>query len=174
MPVFTGMTIKTLLQSFCNLFLQFVMLGLITQFMSGCSADNSTAANQDEKQRPDEQAQADRAVENFVRIVDKNKATYVGRGAHAKGHSCVKAYFSVRGQLDPNYRHGVFSRPGRQYKAWIRFSNANSNYAQSRDINKDAHGMAIKLLGIDGEPLSIAGHDGQKTQDFLMADNPAV
>jgi hypothetical protein len=154
-------------------FILFVLVGFVAQSLLGCSADNSTAANQDEKQRPDEQAQADRAAANFVHIVDKNKATYVGRGAHAKGHSCVKAYFNVLDQLDPKYRYGVFSRPGRQYQAWIRFSNANSNYAQSRDINKDAHGMAIKLLGIDGEPLATAGHDGRKTQDFLMADNPA-
>lgn len=151
----------------------FVLVGFVAQSLLGCSADNSTTTNQDEKKRPDEQAQSERAVANFVRIVDKNKAQYVGRGAHAKGHSCARAYFTVLDPLDTKYRYGVFSRPGRQYQAWIRFSNANSNYAESRDINKDAHGMAIKLLGIDGEPLSTAGHDGQKTQDFLMADNPA-
>ena len=157
----------------CRRFLQCIVLGVITQFCVSCSSDNSTTANGGEKIRNDEQAQSARAVENFVRIVEKNKATYVGRGAHAKGHSCVRAYFNVLDQLDKKYRYGVFNRPGRQYKAWIRFSNANSNYAQSRDINKDAHGMAIKLLGIDGVPLSTTGLDGRKTQDFLMADNPA-
>jgi len=154
-------------------FTLFVLVGLVAQFLLSCSSDDATAVDRDEKIRADEQVQAARAVASFVRIVDKNKATYVGRGAHAKGHSCVKAYFNVLEQLDSKYQYGVFSRPGRVYKAWIRFSNANSNYAQSRDINKDAHGMAIKLPGIDGEPLSTAGHGGQKTQDFLMADNPA-
>ena len=154
-------------------FLQYFILLILAQFFWGCSADDTTATNRDEKIRADEQAQSARAVANFVRIVEKNKATYVGRGAHAKGHSCVRAYFTVLDQLDKKFQYGVFSKPGRQYKAWIRFSNANSNYAQSRDINKDAHGMAIKLLGIDGEPLSANGPGGQKTQDFLMADNPA-
>jgi len=153
--------------------LQWVLPGALALFIYGCSAEDNPTGNRDEKMRADEQAQAERAVTNFVRIVDKNKAQYVGRGAHAKGHSCVRAYFNVLDQLDTKYRYGVFNRPGREYKAWIRFSNANSNYAESRDINKDAHGMAIKLLGIDGVPLSTAGHDGQKTQDFLMADNPA-
>jgi len=154
-------------------FLPYIFLGVITQVFSGCSSDDTMAADRDEKIRADEQVQSKRAIENFIRIVEKNKGAYVGRGAHAKGHSCVRAYFNVLDQLDPKYQYGVFSRPGRKYKAWIRFSNANSNYALSRDINKDAHGMAIKLLGIDGEPFSTAGHDGQKTQDFLMADNPA-
>ena len=153
--------------------LQLVLLGTFTSLITGCSSGDSSAGDREEKIRADEQVQTARAVENFERIIDRNKATYVGRGAHAKGHSCVRAYFQVLDGLDPKYRYGVFSRPGRQYKTWIRFSNANSNYAHSRDINKDAHGMAVKLLGIDGEPLSTAGHDGQKTQDFLMADNPA-
>ena len=136
-----------------------------------CSGDK-TPASGTEQLRPDEQAQAERAIDNFRHIVEKNRGDYVGRGAHAKGHSCVKAYFHVLENIGPAFRHGVFTTPDRTYKAWIRFSNANSNYLKSRDINKDAHGMAIKLIGIDQVPLTRAADGSPPTQDFLMADNP--
>ena len=145
----------------------FVTIGL-----PSCSSNNSDEST-GEQIRPDEQAQTDRAIDNFVRIVEKNKTTYTGRGAHAKGHSCLKCYFNVLENIDRKYRYGVFAVPGKSYKGWIRFSNANSNYAKIRDINKDAHGMAIKLLGIEGQPLTRAGDSGPATQDFLMADNPS-
>lgn len=145
----------------------FIITGL-----PGCSSGNSDETTS-EQLRPDEQAQTDRAIDNFVRIVEKNKTTYAGRGAHAKGHSCLKCYFTVLENIDQKYRYGVFKVPGKTYKGWIRFSNANSNYAKSRDINKDAHGMAIKLLGIEGQPLARAVDPGPATQDFLMADNPS-
>ena len=143
---------------------------ILTGF-TACSSSDSDVSTV-EQLRPDEQAQTRRAVDNFVHIVEKNRAAYVGRGAHAKGHSCLKAYFNVLDNIDQKYRYGVFATPGKIYKSWIRFSNANSNYAKSRDINKDAHGMAIKLLDIEGEPLTRAGDTGPATQDFLMADNP--
>jgi len=144
----------------------FLMSGL-----PGCSGDDSEVPV-NETFRGDEHAQAERAVKNFERIVEKNHAAYFGRGAHAKGHSCVKAWFNVLPGIDDELRYGVFSTAGKRYKAWIRFSNANSNYADSRDINKDAHGMAVKLLGIEDKPLAVAGDAGNSTQDFLMADNP--
>ena len=139
--------------------------------LPGCSS-NEDGVSTVEQPRPDEKAQTRRAIDNFVHIVEKNRAAYVGRGAHAKGHSCLKAYFNVLDDIDQKYRYGVFKTPGKTYKAWIRFSNANSNYAKSRDINKDAHGMAIKLLGVEGEFLTRASDSSPPTQDFLMADNP--
>lgn len=154
----------------CSKHYSYLVLVLTLFCIEGCSRDHGESTG--EKYRADEAAQAQRAVTNFRRIVDENRVTHVGRGAHAKGHSCVKAWFSVLDTINNKYRHGVFSTPGKRYKSWIRFSNANSNYAESRDINKDAHGMAIKLLEIEDQPLTLAGDNGPATQDFLMADNP--
>ena len=88
------------------------------------------------------------------------------RDAHAKATGCVRASFRVDGDLDPALQQGVFI-PGREYAAWIRFSNGNSEINGSR--YPDARGMAMKLVGVGGTKLL---DDETDTQDFVMADNP--
>jgi hypothetical protein len=88
------------------------------------------------------------------------------RDAHAKDTGCVKAYFRVDPDLDPTLRHGVF-QPGKEFKAWIRFSNGNSEVLSGRV--PDARGMAIKLLGVEGRKLL---DDEKNTQDLILANNP--
>ena len=125
----------------------------------------------DEVYRDDETAQSQRAIDNFERIIEENASTHAARGAHAKGHACVKAYFKVEDQLTPELKHGIFNDPGRRYKAWIRFSNASSKFAQSDDRNKDTRGMAIKIINVEaGENDWLDG--SALTQDFLMHSNP--
>ena len=119
----------------------------------------------------DEDEQIAESVQHFINIVDNNQTDFVARGAHAKGHACVKAYFRVREDIAPEFRHGVFQTPGREFKTWIRFSNGASNVAKSHDANKDARGMAIKIY----EPF--VDQTKQETeqpphQDFLMHDSP--
>ena len=116
--------------------------------------------------RSDEPEQTERSVENFIRVIEENRTSYVARGAHSKGHACVKAYFDIRTDIRPDLQHGVFSAPGRRYKSWIRFSNGASRLRGNHDANKDARGMAVKLLDIHGDELG-------NTQDFLMHDSPA-
>lgn len=90
----------------------------------------------------------------------------VPRGQHPKQHGCVRAEFIVEPHLPPNLRQGIFSEP-RSYQALIRFSNGR----QSDDRLPDAHGMAIKLLGVDGEKV-LATEKNARTQDFIMIDHP--
>lgn len=85
------------------------------------------------------------------------------RDVHIKSHGCVKAEFTVP-ELDTRYRWGVFSEPG-SFKAWIRFS--NGDYRLHPDKNRDARGMAIKLMGVEGEKL-LPGQRKARTQDFVM------
>jgi hypothetical protein len=89
------------------------------------------------------------------------------RDAHAKDNGCVSAEFVVDTGLNPELEHGVFQR-GRRYKAWIRFSNADSEPGSDR--KPDGRGMAIKLTGIEGE--KILSDSERKTQDFIMINNP--
>jgi len=94
------------------------------------------------------------------------------RGVHPKDHGCVKATFTVNPDIPQNYRVGVFATPGRKYPAWVRFSNATPFLAP--DLGKtgpDSRGMAIKLIGVEGETLLI--EPGAKTQDFLLINLPA-
>ena len=88
------------------------------------------------------------------------------RDAHTFDNGCVKAIFRVDPDLDPSLQHGIFV-PGREYEAWIRFSNGNIE-PRSRWW-PDARGMAIKLLGVDGRKLI---DDESRTQDFILISHP--
>jgi hypothetical protein len=89
------------------------------------------------------------------------------RDQHPKAHGCVRATFQVHSDLPENLRHGLFKEP-RTFNAWIRFS---SSSAQMRsDTKRDAHGMAIKLMGVAGEKL-LEEEKHELTHDFVLANN---
>ena len=89
------------------------------------------------------------------------------RDAHARDTGCVRAIFRIDSNISPELRQGIFATPGREFNAWIRFSNGNSEVLSSR--LPDARGMAVKLMGVDGPKLL---DDERETQDFVMANNP--
>lgn len=121
--------------------------------------------------RDDEARQAAAARENFRKLLDDYRTTYVSRGAHAKSHACLRGYFQVREDLPGDYRHGVFASPGKRYKSWVRLSNGHYDMATSQDYENDARGMAVKLMEVGGAPLERSDID-TATQDFLMANTP--
>lgn len=116
-----------------------------------------------------EQGEATRAA--FQKLVEDYRTTYVARGAHAKAHACLRAYFDVLTDIRSEYRYGVFAGPGRRYKTWVRFSNGHYDLKTSQDYENDARGMALKLMEINGQPLE-QSDAGNVTQDFLMANTP--
>jgi catalase len=89
------------------------------------------------------------------------------RDAHAKHHGCVKGEFIVEPNIPKDMRVGVFQEPGKKFTACIRFSNSSGNIKP--DYKADARGMAIKLIGVEGEKLL---PDEQKTHDFVLVNNP--
>ena len=91
------------------------------------------------------------------------------RDAHAKATGCVRATFSINGDIPEHFRHSVFATPGREYQAWIRFS--NGDMLVQPDAKPDARGMAIKLMNVDGEKIA-PELAGAKTQDFIMTNMP--
>jgi len=117
----------------------------------------------------DEEQQTQRAINNFIQVIDETNSGLATRGAHAKGHACVKAYFDINQDIDPQLQHGIFKTAGQRYKSWIRFSNGSSNLVTSDDTKKDSRGMAIKVIGLANTPELI----GSGTQDFLMHNSPA-
>lgn len=88
------------------------------------------------------------------------------RDAHAIDNGCVRALFRVDPHLPPDLQHGIFV-PGKEYRAWIRFSNGNSEPRPK--WLPDARGMAIKLMGVPGEKLM---EDEKHTQDFILITHP--
>jgi hypothetical protein len=98
---------------------------------------------------------------------------HVKRHAHPKMHGCVQAILRIDAQVPDELRHGVFAEPGREYRAWVRFSNALGIEHDLKFINR---GMAIKLLDVKGERL--LPHDlpfmlETGTQDFVLATGDA-
>jgi catalase len=106
-------------------------------------------------------------IEDVRRIVAANRTPTYQRDAHAKPHGCVRAVFEVP-EAEARYRHGLFAEPGR-YQAWVRFS--NGTVPSMSDTKADARGMAIKVMGVEGEQLLDPRLSGS-TQDFLMVNSP--
>lgn len=91
------------------------------------------------------------------------------RDAHPKAHGCVQAEFHVDKDIPAQLAKGVFV-PGKQYSAWIRFSNGNPDYSKP-DMEGNERGMSIKLLGVPGEKL-LETQRTASTQDFVMMSHP--
>ncbi len=120
----------------------------------------------------DEKTYISDAISSAVSIITHSQAVTAPapyrRDAHAKAHGCVKATFTVPELNNPILKQGIFSQP-KQFQAWIRFSNGFDR-PQSDNI-KDARGMAIKVMGVDGEKL-LKAEENEQTQDFVMLNNP--
>ena len=120
---------------------------------------------------PDEAELIDQIVKASL---DRLKAQFpdgkrpVLRDAHPKTHGLVSAEFIVLDGLPEQLRHGVFKEP-RKFEALIRFSAGNVEVQE--DTIPQAAGMAIKLLGVEGEKL-IAAEKDATTQDFIMINAP--
>jgi hypothetical protein len=98
------------------------------------------------------------------------------RGVHPKDHGCVEAKFTVLESLADEHRVGLFVEPGRQFDAWIRFSNAapivspDSTLSEAGAAGHGSRGMAVKVTGVSGSRLM--PEDGELSQDFLMINQP--
>lgn len=114
---------------------------------------------------PGEAGQIQEIVNIHVSVTD-TKAKPVPRGQHMKAHGCVRARFVVAPGLPEALRYGVFAEP-REFAAYVRFSNGKG----WDDRQGDAHGMAIKLLGVPGEKL-LEDEKDAATQDFVLFDHP--
>lgn len=125
---------------------------------------------------PGEGAQIAEMVELTGKLLEQRYGAASGetmarRAVHPKAHGCVKADFTVNADLPEKYRAGVFATPGKTYPAWIRYSNATAVLAPDvNDKKADSRGMAIKLMGVEGETL--LKEPGGKTQDFLLINQP--
>lgn len=88
------------------------------------------------------------------------------RDQHPKHHGAVRAKFAVAAGLPDSLRVGLFREP-KTYDAVVRFSNGASHV----DNVPDVHGIAIKLLEIQG-PSMLKDAADAGTQDFILIDHP--
>ena len=89
------------------------------------------------------------------------------RAVHAKAHGIATGRLTVHDGLAPELAQGLFSRAA-SYDAIMRFS------TNAGDILDDSivlpRGMALKVLGVDGERLP--GSEDETSQDFIMVNGP--
>jgi hypothetical protein len=111
------------------------------------------------------------ATREIIKIEEEILGTQppVQRAEHGKGHGCMRGEFIIDPNLpeDDKIRVGVFQEPGKRFHACIRFS----NFSVQHDFKGDAHGMAIKLMGVPGEKI-LEDEKYEETQDFLFIDQP--
>ncbi|MBV8889032.1 MAG: catalase family protein [Alphaproteobacteria bacterium] len=89
------------------------------------------------------------------------------RGGNTKTHGVVRGRVSVRDDLPPPFRRGIFAEP-RTYPAWVRFSGPGPDWP--RDIDDVGFvSCSIKLMGVQGPKLL---EDEKFTQDFLSICTP--
>jgi hypothetical protein len=154
-------------------FLAVVGLGLMAS-AGPVQSDDKAAPHPDlEVVPPGEAALAEKVVQTTLARMKQRDAgaEAVRRGVHPKDHGCVTATFRVSDDLPAELRVGVFAAPGREYPAWVRFSNAA--VLVGPDSTPAAHGsrgMAVKLMGVEGTRL--IDRDEPLTQDFLMVNQP--
>ncbi|MFP5076630.1 catalase family protein [Rhizobium sp. YIM 134829] len=117
---------------------------------------------------PDEMEVVAGLNETFDTILETTAKDYghAVRSVHAKAHGILKGEFEIRSGLPAELAQGLFATPGR-HTAFLRLS------TNAGDILPDAislpRGIAIKIVGVDGERL--AGAQG-RSQDFVMVNGP--
>ncbi|WP_103071390.1 catalase family protein [Aquimarina sediminis] len=92
------------------------------------------------------------------------------RHFHPKMHGCLKAQFVVKDTIPDDKKVGLF-KEAKTYDAWIRFSNAPPT--KKSDKRATSRGMAIKVLGVEGEVIE-KDEIEEKTQNFLMTTSPVL
>jgi hypothetical protein len=104
------------------------------------------------------------------RIAETKNGLPYRRDAHAKATGCLRATFSINGDIPEHLQHSIFANPAQEYRAWIRFS--NGDMVVQSDKKADARGMAIKVMEVEGQKIA-PELKGVKTQDFIMTNTPA-
>jgi hypothetical protein len=107
------------------------------------------------------------AVVEQLMMEDARSSRPVPRAQHPKMHGCAEAELVVGDDVPSDLQVGIFARP-QTYKAWVRFS--ASAIHPKPDWKRDAHGVAIKVLGVPGRKI-LAGEERGTTQDFLFVND---
>ena len=124
-----------------------------------------------EQLQPDEGALVDKILASMMRVnrLVADRHRHGVRDAHAKSHGILAGELVVAADLPPHLRQGVFARPG-SYPVIVRLSTAPSDLQSDRI--PAPRGMAIKLLGVDGDKL--LPDDQSRNQDFLLVNHPVI
>jgi hypothetical protein len=123
-----------------------------------------------EVRQPNEEATIRQVGESFARLraLSFDKHQHGLRGAHAKSHGILQGELVVDRDLDPALAQGMFRVPAR-YPVIVRLSTTPGDLLP--DGVASFRGMAIKVIGVEGQKLLPDGRDAV-TQDFLFINHP--
>jgi hypothetical protein len=122
----------------------------------------------EERMQPDEEAHVDAIIAAFTAQMRAlwNPGSFE-RGGNTKTHGVVRAEFTIRDDVLPQMRRGIFAEP-RTYPAWVRFAGPGPYI--TRDIDDVGFmSMSIKIMGVPGPKLL---DDEKHTQDMLCVSTP--
>ncbi|MBZ4033804.1 catalase family protein [Flavobacterium sp. 17A] len=122
--------------------------------------------------QPDEQEISQKIIDSMARVnrLMYEKYRHAIRDAHAKSHAVLKGELKVYDNLPEHLAQGLFAK-ARTYPVIVRLSTAQGSIVP--DKMSAFRGMAIKVIGVEGEKLLPELSDAV-TQDFLMVNYPVI
>ena len=122
-----------------------------------------------ERPAPDEDETIERIIASMTREseITAGRYNHAVRASHAKSTGLLKGELRVLEGLPPFLRQGLFAEP-RSYPVAVRLAQGPGELLS--DSVSTHRGMAIKVFGAEGPKL--AGHEGNDTQDFVLATGP--
>lgn len=113
----------------------------------------------------DENETIDNILASMHRLSDRTEKQcgHPIRTSHAKSHGIAVGELAVSDGLPEPLRQRLFARAGR-YPVVARLTNVPGEIVS--DAVSTQRGLAIKILGVEGEMLP--GHAGENTQDFVL------
>jgi hypothetical protein len=122
----------------------------------------------EERLQPDEEKHLQSIIDTMAEHMRKLwQPGNFQRAGNTKTHGLVRGEVTIRDDLPPQFRRGVFAEP-KTYRAWVRFSGPGPDWP--RDIDDVGFvSCAIKLMGVPGPKMM---DDEKFTQDFLTICTP--
>jgi len=123
-----------------------------------------------ERPEPDEAETIQGLISTMRYINEKTLADggHAIRSVHAKSHGILQGYLEVDAGLPGELAQGLFAK-SRRYPVVIRISTLPGDMLD--DSVSTPRGMAIKVIGVEGERLE--GSERDVTQDFVLINGPA-
>lgn len=122
----------------------------------------------EEKHLPKEEEALDSIIESMGEyMLRKYRPGEFKRVGNTKTHGLLRAEVTIRDDLPPELRHGIFREP-RTFPAWVRFSGPGPDSPPDID-DVGFMSMAVKLMDVPGPKLL---DDEKHTQDLLAVCTP--
>ncbi|WDF46071.1 catalase family protein [Chryseobacterium sp. KACC 21268] len=125
-----------------------------------------------EVKQPNEDEDSRAVVESMARVnkIMFERYRHAVRDAHAKNHGILRGELEIYDNLPEHLAQGLFKKPWK-YPVIIRFSTASGMIEP--DKKSSQRGMAIKVIGVEGEKFLAEDKDAL-TQDFLLVNYPII